>query len=341
MAPTAAQTDWQRIVALYDGLVQLTASPVVQLNSAVAVAMASGPAEGLRIVDELTGLDESYLLPSVRGELLARLGPHERSRHRVRACSRPTPRKFDSGSRLLMCSAGWSITIVVFAATKGHTTMFAKPSAAAALAGSLALFLLSAPGPAQASPTVGCAVGQPCMDLPYQNGRSVVFEWTGDEDFDHYNFRWNRPGKAEEQHETGGGGSGSYTINNVNPNMLYTGKVQGCNTNFLSSSDCTPWAETSFRTLAADACRPYYKWRLARPSDRVCVSERTARETAKENQLANERRSPNGGAYGPNTCKQGFVWREAFNGDVVCVTPQSRSRAWADNANASKNLYYR
>lgn len=73
-APTPADTDWQRIVALYDGLLQAAPSPVVALNRAVAVAMASGPAAGLAIVDKLTGLDGSYLLPSVRGELLARLG---------------------------------------------------------------------------------------------------------------------------------------------------------------------------------------------------------------------------------------------------------------------------
>lgn len=76
-APTAADTDWHRIVALYDGLAQAAPSPVVQLNRAVAVAMASGPQAGLEIVDSLTGLDGSYLLPSVRGELLARLGRDE------------------------------------------------------------------------------------------------------------------------------------------------------------------------------------------------------------------------------------------------------------------------
>jgi RNA polymerase sigma factor (sigma-70 family) len=73
-APTAAATDWHRIVALYDGLVRAAPSPVVELNRAVAVAMASGPTAGLQIVDSLAGLDGSYLLPSVRGELLARLG---------------------------------------------------------------------------------------------------------------------------------------------------------------------------------------------------------------------------------------------------------------------------
>jgi predicted RNA polymerase sigma factor len=59
---------------LYDGLVQVSPSPIVQLNRAVAVAMAGEPAEALAVVDALTGLDGSYLLPSVRGELLIRLG---------------------------------------------------------------------------------------------------------------------------------------------------------------------------------------------------------------------------------------------------------------------------
>ncbi|MDT5154404.1 MAG: hypothetical protein QOI01_6137 [Mycobacterium sp.] len=75
-APTAADTDWARIVSLYDGLVQIAPSPVVELNRAVAVAMRSGPADALAIVDRIDGLGESYLLPSVRGELLSRLGRH-------------------------------------------------------------------------------------------------------------------------------------------------------------------------------------------------------------------------------------------------------------------------
>jgi len=74
VAPTAADTDWARIVLLYDGLRQVAPSPVVELNRAVAVAMADGPADALEIVDKIDGLDGSYLLPSVRGELLARLG---------------------------------------------------------------------------------------------------------------------------------------------------------------------------------------------------------------------------------------------------------------------------
>jgi RNA polymerase sigma factor (sigma-70 family) len=79
VTPTAADTDWKRIVSLYDGLLQISPSPVIELNRAVAVAMAdpsAGSAEALDLVDGITGLDGSYLLPSVRGELLARLGRH-------------------------------------------------------------------------------------------------------------------------------------------------------------------------------------------------------------------------------------------------------------------------
>jgi len=70
-------TDWERIAALYDALAQLTPSPIVELNRAVAVGMAFGPAAGLEIVDILTSepsLKSYHLLPSVRGDLLAKLG---------------------------------------------------------------------------------------------------------------------------------------------------------------------------------------------------------------------------------------------------------------------------
>ena len=76
-ARIAAETDWRRVVALYDGLAQLTPSPVVELNRAVAVAMAFGPAAGLEIVDRLTSeptLKAYHLLPSVRGDFLFKLG---------------------------------------------------------------------------------------------------------------------------------------------------------------------------------------------------------------------------------------------------------------------------
>ncbi len=76
-ARSGDDTDWERIVALYDALAELTQSPVVELNRAMAIAMASGPEAGLEIVDELiaTGaLDGYHLLPAVRGDLLEKLG---------------------------------------------------------------------------------------------------------------------------------------------------------------------------------------------------------------------------------------------------------------------------
>jgi RNA polymerase sigma factor (sigma-70 family) len=82
-AATPADTDWRRIVGLYEQLAQLVPSPVVQLNRGVAVAMAVGPAAGLRIVDELQSepsLARYHLLPSVRGDLLAKLGRLDEAR---------------------------------------------------------------------------------------------------------------------------------------------------------------------------------------------------------------------------------------------------------------------
>ena len=76
-ARTPADTDWPRIVALYDGLATVTGSPVVELNGAVAIAMADGPEQGLMLVDDLTtdpALREYHLLPAVRGDVLMKLG---------------------------------------------------------------------------------------------------------------------------------------------------------------------------------------------------------------------------------------------------------------------------
>lgn len=77
VAPSVAETDWRRIVVLYEALGRLTPSPIIELNRAVAVAMATGPRDALALVDALEaggGLAGSHLLPAVRGELLARLG---------------------------------------------------------------------------------------------------------------------------------------------------------------------------------------------------------------------------------------------------------------------------
>jgi RNA polymerase sigma factor (sigma-70 family) len=91
LARTPEETDWERIVALYDALAQITGSPVVELNRAVAVAMAFGPAAGLELVDALVAdgsLAGYHLLPSVRGDLLAKLDrPDEAREEFARAAS--------------------------------------------------------------------------------------------------------------------------------------------------------------------------------------------------------------------------------------------------------------
>jgi RNA polymerase sigma factor (sigma-70 family) len=82
-ARTPSETDWHRIVILYTELAQLTPSPVIELNRAVAVSMAHGPQAGLRLVDALASepsLAHYHLLPSVRADLLYKLGRHPEAR---------------------------------------------------------------------------------------------------------------------------------------------------------------------------------------------------------------------------------------------------------------------
>jgi len=91
-ASSVAETDWERIVMLYEALGRVAPSPVVELNRSVAVAMASGPAAGLRVVDDLASrgdLATSHLLPAVHAEMLARLGRNDEARAEyVRAIER-------------------------------------------------------------------------------------------------------------------------------------------------------------------------------------------------------------------------------------------------------------
>ena len=82
-ARSVAETDWEAIVALYDALVQITGSPIVELNRGVAVSMAYGPEAGLEVVDRLRddpALRDYHLLPSARGDLLERLGRFDEAR---------------------------------------------------------------------------------------------------------------------------------------------------------------------------------------------------------------------------------------------------------------------
>ena len=102
-AITAADTDWVFITALYDELARLMPSPVVELNRAVAVAMAYGPAAGLELADRLQAegaLRNYHLLPSVRGDLLAKLGRYDEARGQFMRAARLTQNARES--RLLL-----------------------------------------------------------------------------------------------------------------------------------------------------------------------------------------------------------------------------------------------
>jgi RNA polymerase sigma-70 factor (ECF subfamily) len=111
-ARTPEQTDWEGIAALYDALAQLTPSPVVELNRAVALAMAFGPLAGLELVDALTSepsLKGYHLLPSVRGHLLAKLGRFDEARvefERAASLTRNAPERELLLERAAACAQG-------------------------------------------------------------------------------------------------------------------------------------------------------------------------------------------------------------------------------------------
>jgi predicted RNA polymerase sigma factor len=91
LAPSVAETDWERVVLLYEALCRLAPSPVAELNRAVAVAMAEGPEQALTLVDALAAsgrLSASHLLPTVRGELLTRAGRVTEARAELEHASR-------------------------------------------------------------------------------------------------------------------------------------------------------------------------------------------------------------------------------------------------------------
>ena len=113
-AHTAAETDWKRIVTLYEALALRAPSPVVELNRAVAISMAFGPAAGLELVDTLTAepsLKSYHLLPSVRGDFLAKLGRFDEARaelQRAASLTRNTRERELLLERAAACSRGSS-----------------------------------------------------------------------------------------------------------------------------------------------------------------------------------------------------------------------------------------
>jgi hypothetical protein len=174
-------------------------------------------------------------------------------------------------------------------------------------------------------------VGEPCVE-GFQQGKSVIFDFSQGlgSDWEFFNVRY-KTAKGVKQVENR---SGKFTVKNARSDQTYTISVQGCNSNFLSSSDCTSWVTESFTTIAdfgPDTCQRGFVWREAGPQDHVCVTPERRDRAAADNAHADERRQPGGGAYGPNTCRQGYVWREAFPGDVVCVPPEIRELTRGEN----------
>jgi predicted RNA polymerase sigma factor len=113
-ALTPEQTDWERIVTLYDALAHLAPSPIVELNRAVALSMAFGPAAGLTLVDALASepaLKNYHLLPSVRGDFLFKLGRFDEARaafKQAAALTRNSRERKLLQDRAAACSAGES-----------------------------------------------------------------------------------------------------------------------------------------------------------------------------------------------------------------------------------------
>jgi RNA polymerase sigma-70 factor, ECF subfamily len=116
-ARAAAETDWKRIAALYAELAEVAPEPIVELNRAVAVAMADGPAAGLALVDALVpepSLAQYHLLPTVRGDLLEKLGRFDEARaefERARSLCRNQRERELLGERIAACERPGSAPI--------------------------------------------------------------------------------------------------------------------------------------------------------------------------------------------------------------------------------------
>jgi hypothetical protein len=113
------------------------------------------------------------------------------------------------------------------------------------LIGSLVLFPSLAHAAGFGNDTHSCAADRPCFNGNHQSGNKVIFQFTGVTGWDFYNVRYAQAGGGEKQVENR---SGSFTLNNVKPNRVYTLKVQGCNSHTLARSTCSPWVAESVTT---------------------------------------------------------------------------------------------
>jgi hypothetical protein len=182
----------------------------------------------------------------------------------------------------------------------GSTIHHIVPSA---LALCLVLAMNVAPASAQGfgDDVVGCAVDRPCFNNVYDAiGHKLVIEWSTTEPYGHFNFNWAHDGGPSHPQELDGNRR-RFIIENVWENQRYNFTIQGCKEVLIGKDDCSPTESRSHTTGDFPRSGP------------------TSAELR----------------YGPDTCIDGYVWREAFTDDHVCVTPDVRSQAAYDNSQAS------
>lgn len=97
---------------------------------------------------------------------------------------------------------------------------------------------------------MNCAVGQPCLYPPREEGADIVYRWLSDEGFDHFNVRWSSPGHQAAQVELDKNAR-VYRVRGARRNTLYQFSVQGCHKPLVGSSRCSPWASVSYLTCGA------------------------------------------------------------------------------------------
>jgi hypothetical protein len=112
-----------------------------------------------------------------------------------------------------------------------------------------------------------------------------------------------------------------------------------------ATAPATPAAAPQLCPYGPQQCLPGYVWRVAKPDDLVCVTPEERDRVADDNAHAAERVDPSCRGtlrtpcpYGPSQCLPGYVWRDAWDGDAVCVTPDQRDQAHADNAHAQERI---
>lgn len=157
-------------------------------------------------------------------------------------------------------------------------------------------------------------------------------------DYDRFHINDNRPDRCKSECERDPGRCKAWTY--VRPGIQHKLAVcylksavpapapDSCCISGVAASAPPPAPPNVPRTAAH--CTQGFVWRVARPTDTVCVTPESRALVAQENGSAATRWDPNG-AYGPNTCIAGYVWREAFDGDVVCVSPERRDEVKEEN----------